>query len=239
MKGHDGVSNAAGREAAYLRLFGEARQVWRQRSQRRPHIDIYCFGPGHAGGESFTLVTSGMSDQRLRSPVRASAEMKPRRAELIFYCAELRDDYAELMNRLAHMTVRRSAWMSQCLTIEPRDMHLLRNPDMRSLLFIPIAPQGEQIFPPVEVDGDPVAFLWVMPVTASECRLARQRGTWELLTLLDNRCQTHVVSPGRGIRLCRRQPPSRASAAMIVFRPGSGDVSRREDGSDVRTERGT
>jgi hypothetical protein len=90
---------AEARSKVYERLFGKVQSVFGEELPLIPHIDVHAYSRrGQDGGDVCTLVTSGMSD--LAMDVRGVKA--PRRTELIFYCAEPKQEYVETMRWLAH-----------------------------------------------------------------------------------------------------------------------------------------
>ncbi|MEY4565829.1 MAG: hypothetical protein RLY14_799 [Planctomycetota bacterium] len=73
-----------------------------------PHIDVYRFPP-NGKRDVFTFVTGGMSDLPMNAPSELGADY--RRAELVFYSKENRDDYPELLRRLAHFVHDNRTWL--------------------------------------------------------------------------------------------------------------------------------
>lgn len=74
-----------------------------------------------------------------------------------------------------------------------------------ALLFPPgIEPDD---FGVLEVDGMPVSFLWVIPITAAELDLKRDRAGDELISLMNTREQPHVIDPQRACMVTGATPP--------------------------------
>jgi hypothetical protein len=186
------------REEVYRRLFGEDQHVWHEKTPEDPHIDIYCFKPDQGDRGFFTLVSGGMSDRRMGVPPDAPTELFPRRTELVFYCEEPRTGYAKLLNRVAHYPFDRKTWLGQGHTMDTGDVSLLEDPGMHSLLFIPAPLMPDRSLPEaLQIDGDPVGVLWIVPITARECRLAREEGIDPLIELFDKHQHPFVFEPGR------------------------------------------
>jgi len=83
------LANTEDRERIYSELFGEADTVLHELLPLIPHIDVYRFPPS-GKRDFFTFVTGGMSDLPMNAPPELGADY--RRAELIFYSTENRDD---------------------------------------------------------------------------------------------------------------------------------------------------
>ena len=97
------------REAAYERLFGKALSVSHELLPLVPHIDVYIFQRSHGGQVVYALVTGGMSDLEMTLPRRAGEV--PRRVELIFYCAEPREEYIATLRWVAHFPHDSKSWL--------------------------------------------------------------------------------------------------------------------------------
>ena len=89
------------REAVYERLFGKPLSVSHELLPLVPHIDLYTFKRSQGNKEVYSLVTGGMSDLEMMLPRGADKDV-PRRAELIFYCSEPRDEYIATLRWVAH-----------------------------------------------------------------------------------------------------------------------------------------
>jgi hypothetical protein len=171
------------RESVYRRLFGGEPDVWHEMTELDPHIDIYGFKPGFAGRDFVTLVTSGMSDRQMRLPAGMPSELQKRRVELVFYCASAKQEYAELLRRLAHYVFDNNTWLGAGHTMETHDIALLDSGNAKCLLFMPTPVIPDDSLPMrLQIDGDPVTLLWLVPITAEECALTRQG--WFLRSLM-------------------------------------------------------
>lgn len=187
------------RKAVYQRLFGEVQHVWHEKMPQDPHIDVYCFSPGHAGRDFFTLVTSGMSDRPMPLPDGMPPELQKKRVELVFYCSSDKIEYAELLRRCAHYVFDNNTWLGAGHTMETHDIELLHSEDAQCLLFFPppVIPD-DSLSMRLQIEGDPVTLLWVIPITAQECGLSRQG--WFLRSLfarLNRDGRPYVFDPSR------------------------------------------
>ena len=180
MKQPQNTSHTLERQEVYESLFGETKHVWHEKKEQSPHIDIYCFPPGHAGRDFYTLVTNGMSDRAMNLPEGMPPQMQQRRVELVFYCSEPKAEYAELLRRLAHYVSEQNTWFGMGHTMETHSIELLHRSDVDALLFLltPVIPD-DSLPIRLDIEGDPVWLLWVIPITAEECALVRQAGCLE------------------------------------------------------------
>jgi hypothetical protein len=105
------------REAAYETLFGKALSVSHELLPLIPHIDVYTFRRSRGDQFEYSLVTGGMSDLEMTLPRRAKEV--PRRVELIFYCAEPREEYMATLRWVAQFPHNSKSWLGHghtCLT---------------------------------------------------------------------------------------------------------------------------
>jgi hypothetical protein len=189
---------AAAREAVYDRMFGEAAAVSHELIPLAPHIDVYSFPPGHKERRCYTLVTSGMSD--LRMSVHTSASGAPSRVELIFYCLEPIPEYIGILRRLAHFPHDIKTWMGYGHTMPNGDppKPFWGSDVLDMLLFMPTIVRPDNSLPrELVLDGDPVHFLWIVPLTTPECNLKLVEGFEAILDLFQRNRHPHIFNPAR------------------------------------------
>jgi hypothetical protein len=175
------------REAIYASLFGPPALVYDDALPGMlPHIDVYLHEPGFRGRPCYTLVTGGMSDRRMKLPADAPADL-PARAELIFYLpAEHapRREYIDFLRVTARFPCDYDTWLSWGHTIPngtpPRPIFPWAAFDTLLLLDSVVNPDN-QLAEWLRLDGDPVQFLWVVPITPAEREYQRAHGTEGLL----------------------------------------------------------
>lgn len=191
-------TNIGKREDALVSIFGPMKHVWHEKTEEDPHIDIYCFPPGHAGRDFFTLVTGGMSDRVMNVPPELPPDY-PRRIELVFYCAEPRTEYAEFVKRLAHYPFDENTWFGIGHTMETASISLLGCSEISALLFIPSPILPDESLPDIlRIDGDPVTLMWVVPITKAECALVRKAGCCgAILDMFSQQGRPYVFDPSR------------------------------------------
>jgi hypothetical protein len=187
------------REAAYNKMFGEAASVSHELVPLTPHVDVYAFPGGQKGRSFHTLVTGGMSDLQMTLP--ALARGAPRRVELIFYCFEPRAEYIDTLRRMAHFPHDNQTWIGYGHTMpngnppEP----LWGSSVLNTLLFMPTIVRPDSSLPAeLILDGEPVHFLWVVPLTTPECNLKLVDGFDAILDLFQENRHPHVFDPARG-----------------------------------------
>ena len=190
------------REAAYNQLFGDALTVSHELLPQIPHIDVYTFKRTFKRPEGdqfvYPLVTGGMSDLPMTLPPQAKDS--PRRVELIFYCNEPREEYIQTLRSIAHFPHDSKSWLGDGHTMpngnppEP----FWGSTELDTLMFMPPIVSKDQTLPEkLQLEGDPVHFLWVVPLTTAECNRKLQNGFDAMLDLFDQNRHPHVFDPHR------------------------------------------
>jgi hypothetical protein len=105
----DGGGFVVAREAAYERLFGETLSVPHELTPQVPQIDVYTCRRKRGDRFVYLQVPGGMSDQPLT--MRRGAEDEPKRVELIFQCAEPREEYHQTSRWLVHFPHNSMSWL--------------------------------------------------------------------------------------------------------------------------------
>ncbi len=186
------------REAAYERLFGKVVDVSHELVPQIPHIDVYTFRRSRGDQFVFSLVTGGMSDLEMNLPHHA--EDDPRRVELIFYCAEPREEYMSTLRWVAHFPHDSKSWLGYGHTMPNGDppAPFWGSSDLDTLLFMPPIVTKDQTLPEVlRLSGEPVRFLWVVPLTTAECNFKLKKGFDAILDLFQQHQHPHVFDPHR------------------------------------------
>jgi hypothetical protein len=193
----DGFRQA--REATYERLFGKALSVSHELVPLVPHIDLYTFKRSQGDREVYSLVTDGMSDLKMTLPRAADADT-PRRAELIFYCSEPRDEYIPTLRWVAHFPHDSRSWLGHGHTMPNGNppTPLWGSAELDTLFFMPPIVKKDQTLPSeLTLDGDPVHFLWIVPLTTAECNFKLTSGFGAMLDLFQKNRHPHVFDPHR------------------------------------------
>jgi hypothetical protein len=196
-KGTEGFAQA--REAIYERLFGKPLNVFRELPPLIPHIDVYTFKRIQGDREIYSLVTSGMSDLEMTLP-RGADKDAPRRVELIFYCGEPREEYISVLRWVAHFPHDTKSWLGHGHTIpngnppEP----LWGSKTLDTLFFLPPIVKKDQTLPSeLILGGEPVHFLWLVPLTTAECDFKLANGFEAMLSLFQQNRHPHVFDSER------------------------------------------
>jgi hypothetical protein len=187
------------REKVYRDLFGEAQGVSHEVIPLVPHIDVHTYVRSSRQGDAFALVTSGMSDLPLRVPP-AAGNGAPCRVELIFYCAEPKKEYLETLRWVARFPHDQKTWLSFGHTLPNGDppAAFWGSEILDTLLFMPTIVQRDQKLPKeLVLAGDPVHFLWVVPLSTPECNLKLEKGFGAILEVFEKNRHPHVFDPTR------------------------------------------
>ncbi len=186
------------REAAYERLFGKALSVSHELRPQIPHIDVYTFQRSLGDQIVCSLVTGGMGDLEMTMP--RGAKDVPRRVELIFYCVEPRDEYIETLRWVAHFPHDSKSWLGHGHTMPNGNppAPFWGSTELDTLLFMPPIVTKDQTLPEeLQLGGEPVHFLWVVPLTTAECNLKLEKGFDAILDLFQEHQHPHVFDPKR------------------------------------------
>ncbi len=189
---------AEARNEVFGRIFGNVHDTSLEPLPRLPRIDVLTyFRQAKDGRSTCTLVTSGMSDLPMELPASVDA---PRRVELIFYCSEPTQEYIETMRWLAHFPHDQKAWIGSGHTVPNGNppKPFFGSAILDTILFLPPIVKRDQALPDeLKLGGDPVHFLWMVPLTTPECQLKLDRGTDAILGLFQKNRHPHVFDPRR------------------------------------------
>ena len=186
------------REAVYQKIFGEALSVSHELLPLIPHVDVYTFRRKSGDQEVYALATGGMSDLPMTLP-RGASEM-PKRVELIFYCSEPKEEYISTLRWLAHFPHTYKTRLGYGHTIPNGNPPgpLWGGDCLDTILLIPpIVVKDQKLAEELTLGGDPVSFLWVVPITGAECNLKLQKGLGPLMELFGQNRHLHIFQPGR------------------------------------------
>lgn len=185
------------REVVYERLFGKILNVSHELLPLIPHVDVYIFKRSQQDKGVYSLVTGGMSDLEMTMPHGAKS---PRRVELIFYCSEPREEYIATLRRIAHFPHASRSFLGHGHTMpngnppEP----FWGSAQLDTLLFMPPVGKKDQTLPTeLLLGGEPVHFLWVVPLTTAECNFKLEKGFDAMLNLFQENRHPYVFDPHR------------------------------------------
>ena len=192
---------AKARAVLYEDLFGSKYTRFDCQRTRPPKIDVLVFEPQRDGQgwerDWFTIVTSGMSDLRMKVP----AGLRHPRAELILYVAEPKELYVELLQWLAGLPHdQEGTWYGHETTMTngrpPRPIFV--GSELDCFLFAPTQLVADRtVDRRLSLEGDPFTFLRVMPITSAECEFILTRDHDAFREILDDRQHPIVLDEGR------------------------------------------
>ena len=186
------------REDAYEQLFGKALKISHELLPLVPHIDVYIFQRKRGDQIVYSLVTGGMSDLEMTLPLRAIDS--PRRAELIFYCSEPREEYISTLRWIAHFPHSSKSFLGHGHTMPNGNppAPFWGSTSLDTLFFLPPVVTKDQTLPELlQLDGLPVHFLWVVPLTTAECNFKLKKGFGAIMDLFQQNRHPHVFDPNR------------------------------------------
>lgn len=183
------------RERHYQQFFGPLDQKIMHSTDVQPvHIDIYQFAPTD-DRPFWTLITSGMSNERQLEP-DASGEGTSLRAEIITYAKEPQSWMFSVLKGLAEMPFVDNTFLHWWHTV-PNGMPMTVNPSLLTAFFF-LPPYYEDVeIGNLELDGDKVDFLWMLPITEAELNYARENGSRELELRLEEAELSHIIDERR------------------------------------------
>lgn len=192
------VAKEEARDLVYEGMFGERSHVYNEKPGKSPHVDVFTYPPQN-GRDFFTLVTGGMSDRAMTLP--EDMEGIPRRVELILYCSEPKDEYLEGLRELARFVHDQDTWIGFGLTIPNGDPPRLiwGSKHLNTLLLMPtIVRPDNNLLKSLQIGGDAVQFVWLVPISKGEADLHAEEGFGALLDVFEKQRHPVVFDPNRG-----------------------------------------
>ena len=187
------------RDEVYERRFGIPKQVWHEVLPLIPHVDVmeYYRKANDGGNDVCVLVTSGMSDLAMAVPAETEA---PRRIELIFYCSQPAPVYAETLRFLEHFAHDQKTWIGAFHTIPLGNARkkIMGSVNLDTVFLLPpLVLKDRDLSKDLVLNGDGVDFVWVVPISAAECKLKLSKGSGALLALLQKNKHPYIYDPAR------------------------------------------
>lgn len=189
------------REAAFQELLGPYEGVYLPDIERPaggdiPEIAIYVFARDLGDGPFYTLASGGMSDRRMHLPPDLP-EGIPHRAELLLYVRELKDEYVALLRWLARFPFRDQTWLGFGHTVALSEAPFPGSELRHLLLLTSVVSPDRELPKRLSIEGDPVEFLWVVPITAAERDHKIKHGVHALLDLFETHDHPWVLDETR------------------------------------------
>jgi hypothetical protein len=185
------------RVRAYAAVFGAHDHVYCEQAELTPHIDVYRFPPT-AERPFFTFVTAGMSDLAMHSP--AELEARYRRVELLFYAAEGKTEYMEMLNAVARFPHDNATWLQwgHMVTSEPRARPLLQSGTQNCLFLLPSPVETDSRLGGLSWDREPIHLLWCTPISIAEYSIRQKRGVPDLCEVIGTHSRPFIYGGDHG-----------------------------------------
>jgi hypothetical protein len=187
------------RQAAYQRLFGKALSVSHKLIPQIPQVDGFTSRRSRGEQIVYSWVTGGMSDLEMTLPQRAPSEA-PRRAELIFYCSEPSAEHINTLPWVAHFPHNSKSFLGYGHTMPSGNppAPFWGSAVLDTLLFLPPIVTKDPTLPAeLKLGGQPVHFLWLVPLTGAQCDFKLQDGLEGLMNLFRQHRHPYVFDPQR------------------------------------------
>jgi hypothetical protein len=173
------------REKVYGELFGPCDNVLHEMIPFVPHIDVYRHTPSKRR-DFYTFVTGGMSDLPMTAPEELGTDCH--RVELVFYAADDRPIYGELLRRMAHFPHDNATWLHWGHTMPNGQppAPIFDDGPLDSLFFMPsIVRPDSELGKRLLWQGEPINLVWCVPITTAECNLKLERGADALYDVVE------------------------------------------------------
>jgi hypothetical protein len=200
-KPNESSPSTVNHERVYSKFFGKDYWVAQDDVTDSPPIDVYIFEPGEDGRgrqrDYYTLVTRGMSAERMRVP----KGVEFRRAELLLYVSEPTDEQIGMLRFLARLPlIQERTWyhVGTTMTNGQPPQPIFSESELSCFLFLgpPIGRDGK-VHEKLEVDSDPVTLLWVVPITKTEYQFILDQELQDFLELLDRKKHPFILKERR------------------------------------------
>lgn len=167
------------REEHYQRHFGLIREpIMHSTDDADPHIDIYQFPPSD-DRDYWTLITGGMSNLP-----QTLADGDQHYTELLMYVREPRPWMFHALKVLAEFPTRYRTFFHWGHTIDYGKVTDTAPTLLSAFILLPPFFEHSD-FDTLERDGDPMHFLWCIPITERERAYAKDNGGMALANLME------------------------------------------------------
>jgi hypothetical protein len=174
------------RSQVYNELFGTrplkvftAHDLYKQPDERFL-IDVFVYPLEMSTRVVEVAVTNGMSDQRMAAPDH-HAEW-PRR-ELIQYFPQCTEGHARRLHDMAWLPLFDSFYLDTHHTIAWEYPAVADTPWKNAFFLLPLVNKHREFY--FEIDGDPVSFLWHIPISEAERFYKNEHGADALVDRLE------------------------------------------------------
>jgi hypothetical protein len=172
------------RAQAYASLFGDnpfavfAAQQLKEGAGGPPLIDVfvYTIEMERVDGPIYAAVTNGMSNQRV---AEGDAPEQPRRRELIQYLRNCTLGHAKRLRDMAWLPLHDGFLLDTRHTVAWEWPAIAGTPWKSALFLLPLVNPHAEFS--VDIEGEPVSFLWHIPISDEERAFKQEHGTDALL----------------------------------------------------------
>ncbi len=173
--GNPNKNNVQIRERYLESRFGPMLDLVAHSTDKQPvHVDMYIRKPNPACAH-WTIITSGMSDEPMNIPATAKGILAPR-CELIMYANKPKPWMFIVLKAMAEFVTRQKTYLYWYHTWTPNGALTGTASQLTGCLLLP-PHLDESSQNDLQIDGDRVEFLWVLPITESERDYAVQNGS--------------------------------------------------------------
>jgi hypothetical protein len=196
------------REKHYKYWLGDLENilVWHEVLPVIPHIDICVFPLSkELNRKFFTLITSGMSDEKMSLPKNMDAQNA--RAELIFYIKAVEIEpyqteepwYISTMRFLAHFPLDYKTWISASHTLPNGNppVPVVDGSLLTTALFLPPIFEPQEFAHDFRLGNDKVNFLWLTFLSHEETEYKLEYGYGKLVDKFNTDNMPQVFNPFR------------------------------------------
>jgi hypothetical protein len=199
------VSSVKARDRAFTKVIGREYETFLDKDEA-PRIEVrrYHGRPANNGPECDVWVTSGMSDVEM-----IDDDEQAIRRELIFY-APSGGDFARAMTSVARFPFEHGTFLDQGHSIrsygaffQPGGAETLISENAERLtlphvlLLWPLLRHHQRLGEELEIDGSPVEFLWIVPISQAELELKNDNDTDALLDVFEENRHPWLFDPTR------------------------------------------
>jgi hypothetical protein len=143
-------------------------------------IDIFVYTLEMSSGDIDVAVTNGMSDQRMTAP---DYPHEWKRRELIQYFPKCTEGHARRLHDMAWLPLFDGFYLDSRHSIAWEHPAVPGTPWTNAFFLLPLI-EAHQEFQ-FEVEGDPVSFLWHVPISDEEGAYKQQHGADVLIDHMD------------------------------------------------------
>jgi len=186
------------RERVYREFFGKSQGVSTEMWPFLPRIDVFIYPPTRVGRTWYTLASSGMSDKPMT--LVEGVDRSSARREIVLYCETPDEEYINMVREFAHFPHQKSTWLGPGQIVPNGDppAPLFENSQLCAVLLMEsVVNPDRQLATKVVLDGDPVDFLWIVPITQAEVDYKLKNGFDAMMDLFDKVKHSIVLDPGR------------------------------------------